>query len=119
MSKSQPQHHSPRRIRVIRDEGHIQIEWQNGQVSRLPLDWLRAHCPCATCRAERGESGVTVDPLALTSGPLPSCEVADVELVGGYAIRFTWQDGHDTGIYAFSWLYEAQPETGEEPRADS
>ncbi len=111
-----PQHHSPRKIRIIRAQGKVQIDWQNGQVSSLPLDWLRAHCPCATCRSERGESGVARDPLALTSGPLPSCEVADVELVGGYAIRITWQDGHDTGIYAFSWLYEARPETG--PQAD-
>ena len=33
------------------------------------------------------------------------------EAVGGYALRFAFSDGHDTGIYAFDWLRNhPQPE---------
>jgi DUF971 family protein len=41
------------------------------------------------------------------SGPLPSIEISGAELVGNYALRLQWSDGHDTGIYAFSTLFEA------------
>jgi DUF971 family protein len=29
---------------------------------------------------------------------------ASIRLVGSYAIRITWTDGHDTGIYTYEWL---------------
>ena len=27
-----------------------------------------------------------------------------IALVGSYAIRVTWTDGHDSGIYTYDWL---------------
>ncbi len=27
--------------------------------------------------------------------------------VGSYAIQFAWNDGHDSGIYTWNYLYEA------------
>ena len=33
----------------------------------------------------------------------------DIELVGRYAIQFTWSDGHSTGIYSFETLREICP----------
>lgn len=41
-------------------------------------------------------------PLARTK----SYEVAKVEPVGHYAIRPTWTDGHDAGIYTWPYLRE-------------
>lgn len=32
-----------------------------------------------------------------------------VELVGSYAIRVVWSDGHDTGIYTFEYLNRIAP----------
>ena len=49
------------------------------------------------------------DPLKLMSGPLPSNEIANAELVGNYAVRFDWSDGHSTGIYGFSTLRSSCP----------
>jgi DUF971 family protein len=31
------------------------------------------------------------------------------ELVGNYAIRFRWSDGHDTGIFDFRFLRSLDP----------
>lgn len=101
-------HYSPKRIRVDREQGIMRVVWQNDGDSAWSLAWLRANCPCATCRAQRGQAGTAADPLSLHTGPMPSAEVADLELVGGYALRITWQDGHNTGIYAFSWLHAQQ-----------
>jgi DUF971 family protein len=32
--------------------------------------------------------------------------IADLSLVGRYAVNFRWSDGHDTGIYSFRYLRE-------------
>jgi len=34
---------------------------------------------------------------------------ADLEPVGNYALRFTWGDGHNTGIYSFDLLRSLCP----------
>ena len=75
--------------------------WQDGETNSIPLSWLRANCPCATCRTAREGKKQESDLLELSSKPPPSAEVTGIEMVGGYAFRFTWQDGHNTGIYAF------------------
>ena len=49
------------------------------------------------------------DPLRLMTGPPPSAVVEGAELVGNYAIRFTWADGHGSGIYGFSSLRASCP----------
>lgn len=33
--------------------------------------------------------------------------ISDMELVGSYAVKFTFSDGHDTGLYTWDKLYEA------------
>jgi hypothetical protein len=34
------------------------------------------------------------------------------ELVGNYAIKITFSDGHDTGIYSWVYLRSIDPEVG-------
>ena len=36
-------------------------------------------------------------------------QAINLELVGRYAIQFTWSDGHSTGIYSFETLREICP----------
>jgi len=86
---------------VDRGAGQLQITWQDNVTNIYPLDWLRAHCPCATCMEERREAAANVNELILHSGPLPSTEIVGAELVGNYAIRLDWSDGGSTGIYPF------------------
>lgn len=94
----------PKAIAIERNKGELVIEWSDQHTSAFPLRWLRANCPCATCREERRSAALESDILKLSSGPLPSMQIADATLVGNYAIRLVWTDGHDAGIYAFSLL---------------
>jgi DUF971 family protein len=32
--------------------------------------------------------------------------IADISIVGRYALNFRWSDGHETGIYSFRYLRE-------------
>ncbi len=105
--ESKTQQHRPVDLTIDRQQGNLRIEWADGHSSAYRLAWLRKVCPCATCRED--EQQAARDPLRLMSGPLPSAVVEDAELVGNYAIRFTWADGHGNGIYSFSSLRASCP----------
>lgn len=99
----------PQSITVERAAGLMHVVWQDGHHSDYTLRWLRANCPCATCREERRDAALNTDPLRMVQSPAPSTEVAGAEFVGHYAIRFTWQDGHGSGIYPFAGLRACCP----------
>ena len=103
---------TPLRLDLKRDE-KLTIAWQDGAVCVYPLVTLRKMCPCATCKEER-ESAATRPKTSLTvlpdafAGGTPT--VVDAQLVGNYALKITWSDQHDTGIYSFQYLREICPE---------
>ena len=99
----------PRAIAIERAAGLLRLTWPDDHISEYELRWVRAHCPCATCREERRTTALNTDPLRLHSGPIPSSEITAAELVGNYALRLTWSDGHDTGIYTFAGLRSSCP----------
>ncbi len=88
----------PRDMRWI-ENGVLGIDWSDGHQGRYPIRELRLHCPCAACTDEwTGELKLQPDDVPLLM------MMQDVEPVGRYALRFTFSDGHDTGIYSFSFL---------------
>ncbi|MCC7492604.1 MAG: DUF971 domain-containing protein [Fimbriimonadaceae bacterium] len=89
-------------LAVSRQQGTCTITWQDQRVAVLALLDLRKLCPCATCNEQRANTS----PLQVFSGPLPTAELQALEAVGGYAVRFRWADGHDAGIYSFTYLRE-------------
>ena len=99
----------PQSITVERAAGLMHVLWQDGHRSDYSLRWLRANCPCATCREERRAAALNTDPLRLVTTPAPSAVVEEAEFVGHYAIRFTWQDGHGSGIFPFAGLRACCP----------
>ena len=91
---------SPRNVQVIGNE--LAIAWSDGGESYLPLREMRMACPCAACAGE-------ADLLGQVSGAkmehrASSFEMKGWQVVGGYALQPTWQDGHNTGIYSFDLL---------------
>jgi DUF971 family protein len=99
----------PKEITVDRAANALRVSWMDGHASLYPLRWLRANCPCATCREERRAHALNTDELRLMSGPLASADIVAAELVCHYSVRFTWADGHNTGIYVFSTLRASCP----------
>jgi DUF971 family protein len=83
----------------------LRICWEDGEVSVYPLSLLRRGCPCAMCRAEREATTGTRLPTVPPPEVQRRMAVAEkVELVGNYALRVTWQDGHAAGIYDYAFL---------------
>ncbi len=93
----------------------LRVEWDDGREDVLPLPRLRAGCPCASCREQRGEKHVAIQTrpargkrlAVLAAAPDDAAlHVEKVEKVGNYALRFHWSDGHSTGIYSWRHLRE-------------
>jgi DUF971 family protein len=101
---------TPLKVRVKKSEGTgIEIDWRDGHKSAWDFRWLRDACPCATCNAERETTGrvpgqpkpKSQDPFALYQAPPRPDEVTPV---GKYALSFKWNDGHQSGIYSWTYL---------------
>src|SRR5947209_4414206 len=82
------------------------LDWSDGVRAVYPLRFLRAQCPCASCRDVREQR--SSDPFRVLPSHLlePNSELAGVEPVGRYGMRLRWGDGHDTGIYTYEYLRE-------------
>ena len=81
----------------------LAIEWSSGKKSYISLRSLRLACPCAGCS---GESSVFGKIPSAASIPLSdnSFQINSYELVGLYALRFFWKDGHSDGLYPYKLL---------------
>jgi DUF971 family protein len=90
----------PENIQAIGAE--LAIRWSDGIESFLPLEKLRRACPCAGCGGEPDVLGQVIRPEVAYSAA--SFRLRSYQLVGGYAIQPTWEDGHATGIYSFNYL---------------
>ncbi len=92
----------------------MEIEWKDGHRSVYTFAFLRDACPCALCEDERGKAGRKAGEAAkLAPGALPMFKPAvkpvSAEAVGKYALRFSWNDKHDLGIYSWFFLREVCP----------
>jgi DUF971 family protein len=94
-----PEAEPPEAVELDRTAG-LTLRWADGSHASFGLVELRQNCPCAECRGVR-EQGRIPGP-----GPNAPVELAavDAHLVGGWGLSIRWNDGHDTGIYAWSIL---------------
>lgn len=75
------------------------LTWRDQTSMKIPFAWIRQYCPCAPCLSFPQQ----IDSMEFNT--------KSVDLVGNYAIRFEWQDGHKT-LYSWERLrrdFEAAP----------
>lgn len=91
--------HAPIRIRAHQNERLLELTWEGGSQSNLPYHYARGQCPCASCVNE--VTGVRIlDPSTLPA----DLRLEGMEPIGAYAVRFSWSDGHSTGLYTWETL---------------
>ncbi len=108
---------TPVRLDLKKTE-RLTIAWQDGRECVYSLTLLRSMCPCAQCRTVReGSNPHDISPggkkkplLTILPGNYAGAiSVVNAELVGNYAIKIEWSDGHDSGIYSFQYLRDICP----------
>jgi DUF971 family protein len=90
----------PREIKQEGDAG-LRITWADDRVSCYSAAELRRACPCAQCVNEWTGQRV-LKPETISQ----ELTIADLNIVGRYALNFRWSDQHETGIYSFRYLRE-------------
>ena len=102
----------PNHLDLKKDHG-LTVQWQDGTTSFYPVAYLRRMSPSAEVRALREEMAknpLTVLP-ATSADDNQSLTATGAELVGNYALRITFSDGHDTGLYSWEYLRQIDPKT--------
>ena len=89
----------PRSIERMHAERGLLLSWHDGLERRVAYLGLRAQCMCARCVDE-----ITGERVLDVEGLDPEIAIDGMELVGNYALKIRWSDGHDTGLYTWEHL---------------
>lgn len=82
------------------------ITFENGVERRIPFELLRVESPSAEVQGHGpGQKKWLTGKQAV--------DVTRADPVGRYAVRLTFSDGHDSGIFSWDYLHEL----GEDPEA--
>lgn len=111
----------PKHLDISRERG-LTVTWEDGTTVFYPVAYLRRYSPSAEARMLREE--LESNPLAVlpssavsAGGPL---SIIDAELMGNYAVRLKFSDGHETGIYSWEYLRQIDPaRSGGRPKVAS
>ena len=90
---------TPVTIRLRKVSCQITLEYEDGSSFDLPFEYLRVFSPSAEVQGHGFGQGV------LQTGK-ENVKVTSIEPVGYYAVRLIFDDGHDTGLYTWKYLYE-------------
>jgi DUF971 family protein len=88
----------PIQIQKVADR-ELRILWGDGASSAYAAAQLRRACPCAMCIEEMTGRRL-LDPADVPD----DLKLRAAEIVGSYALRFEFSDGHGSGIYTFERL---------------
>ena len=90
---------TPVTIRLRQASCQITLEYEDGTSFDLPFEYLRVYSTSAEVKGHGPGQGV------LQTGK-ENVQVTSIEPVGNYALRLIFDDGHDTGLYTWQYLYE-------------
>ncbi|MGA2297134.1 MAG: DUF971 domain-containing protein [FCB group bacterium] len=80
------------------EPNELSAEWADGFKSTISLEKFRDECPCAQCKEDKVKEKKFAFPL-LKTFVQGKYEIKELKLIGNYALKAVWGDGHDTGIY--------------------
>lgn len=96
MTERQPR---PTQIKLHRQSRRLEVTFDTGERFDMPCEYLRVHSPSAEVKGHGPGQQV------LQVGK-ENVAITDVEPVGNYAVRLHFDDGHNTGLYSWSVLYD-------------
>ena len=89
----------PTEITLHQTSNVLEVAFAGGKTFRLPCEFLRVYSPSAEVRGHGPGQEV------LQTGK-KEVGILRIEPVGNYAVQFYFSDGHDTGIYSWTLLYD-------------
>lgn len=77
----------------------LDVRFTDGAEFHLPAEYLRVHSPSAEVTGHAPGEGMLVTGKETVA-------LERIEPVGRYAVKLVFDDGHDTGLYTWTKLYE-------------
>ena len=98
MAGLSPQSPTPTAITLHQQSKLLEVVFSDGAAFRIPFELMRIYSPSAEVQGHGPGQEV------LQTGKR-HVEVAALEPVGHYAVKPTFSDGHDTGLFSWDYLY--------------
>ena len=77
----------------------LEVAFSDGQTFRIPFELMRVYSPSAEVQGHGpGQEVLQTGKREVT--------LVNLEPVGNYAVKPTFSDGHDSGIFSWDYLYE-------------
>jgi DUF971 family protein len=89
----------PTEIRLHKQSRYMEISFADGARFCLPCEYLRVFSPSAEVR------GHSPDEAKLQVGK-EGVSIRDLQQVGNYAVKIFFDDGHNSGLYDWRYLYK-------------
>ncbi len=89
----------PTEIKLHQKSKILEIAFADGAQFKLPCEFLRVSSPSAEVRGH----GVGNETLQVGKA---NVNILAVEPVGNYAVKLVFDDGHDSGLFSWEYLYE-------------
>jgi DUF971 family protein len=89
----------PTDLKYHKRSRELEVRFADGMNARLSAEFLRVHSPSAEVKGHSAGEGILVTDKE-------SVGIAQIEPIGLYAVRIVFDDGHNTGLYTWSYLYE-------------
>jgi DUF971 family protein len=100
----------PTELRLLPGGHSLAVSFDDGSNATLEAEYLRVESPSAEVQGHgAGQKKLVTDKEAIT--------ITEVEPVGNYAIRLTFDDGHDSGLFTWDYLHKLSEEKAQK-RAD-
>ena len=87
----------PPRLEVSGDRASLAVAFEDRKPFTLSAEMLRVMSPSAEVQGHSPDQRVTV-------ARKRNVKIKELKPVGNYAVRIVFDDGHDTGLYAWSYL---------------
>jgi ATP-binding protein involved in chromosome partitioning len=88
---------TPPTLAISPDKAELHVGFAGEEAFTLSAEMLRVMSPSAEVQGHSPEQRVTV-------GRKRDVKIKELRPVGNYAVRIVFDDGHDTGLYAWSYL---------------
>jgi DUF971 family protein len=89
----------PTELRLHKDRQTLTVTFETGEIYDLSAEYLRVHSPSAEVQGHSRTERKTVPGKKYV-------QIIDVQAVGNYAVRLTFDDTHSTGIYSWDYLFD-------------
>ena len=89
----------PTELKLAKDKAWLSVIYDDGRSFDFPAEFLRVMSPSAEVKGHGADTRVTVPGKK-------NVRIARLDPVGNYAVRIVFDDGHDTGLYAWPYLRE-------------